>query len=350
MLNMEPQSLDRKQGQHDTSVSYYESIQSDVLKARNRFSNWVATLPTGIQKEVRKLSKGNLRAPMPGNLLGERDAFWFGEMLNVDEEVKQQAAIGSIAGYSYFVHQDRVIDHDVYSIGRSIELAMNFLYMKMIECFSQLAPSSNDFWVYFNKYLEEYTIACAWEIGDGSNLRSFTAHDLRRVAHRSAMAKLVPVTLALASGQSYRICKIEQAIEHLTLGLQIKDDLTDVSQDLAEGKWSYVISRIIGNRPKKHNFLVRGLVWTKTCESLLAESARFMKEAEKLLELVDGSALKVYIDYICEQNYCIMDDIFQIKSKVSSEMPNNWEAPLGLYENQVWHEISQILPRCDSGY
>ncbi|MCH7605156.1 class 1 isoprenoid biosynthesis enzyme [Patescibacteria group bacterium] len=300
------------QAPQTTRGTYYESIEAKVLEARKRFRLWTESLPQPIGEVIMDMAKGNVEASLHGNLLGERNAFWLGELFGADEELQQLAALGCIAGYAFVIQQDYQIDEGEEATLHQ-ELAKNYLSRKTTQTFQAVAQNHEMFWGYWNQYLNQYTLGCLAEAADGATPRVYTPKDLTMVANRSALVKIVAASFALATAKTSEIPKYEQAVENLIIGLQIRDDLADCIEDFRRGRYTYVMSRLLAGEAATELGLQRAALCSGTIGELLQESTDFLSTASSLLGLRRGNALQLYISHVVDENDAIKEEVSQAR-------------------------------------
>lgn len=326
------------------SLSYYAPIKDNVLRARDNFKSWADSLPYPVCGVIKALSKSNKEGPLPGTMLGERDAFWLGELLQANAELQQIAAMGCIAGYTYFVHQDHRIDQDEHPVLHS-ELAMNLLYAKLIESFSAVAGDEHRFWHYFDRYLREFASGCLWETLDGRRRRTYSREDLRMVARRSGPAKICSSSLAVRMGKESEIPKYEAAIENVIIALQIRDDIVDCVEDFHKGRYTYPVSRLLGGREPAMISLQRAILYDSTLETLFDESTVHLLSASDILGLDKNTALRRYLDSITDENALIKESVVRAKTNLhacAGKAPNS-TLPLSQGELLSWDRVHQVI-------
>ena len=330
-------------------VGYYTPILTRVREARQRFHKWADTLPEEVRQTVSRMCQGN-QETLPGSLVGERDAFWLGECVNASEESQLIAALGSITGYGYFLHQDDVVDGEASTVRRT-ELARNFLYAKLLESFQKITPSNDSFWDYWNQYLKEYTKGLLFEDVETKIPRPYSRNDdnLIFVAARSAPVKICASSLALSSGKYQEIPRIEKGIEQLTIGLQFRDDLTDCLEDFLRGNYTPVVNRLIGTGQPSLVVLKKAALYTNAIEELLDESTWWLRKASETLGLCAEISLQKYIEHLSTQNDFIKFQVRHVKGGMSlPEESSNPKTYLSIQEAYFWDKIYEVIqPRLE---
>lgn len=340
---LQTKHLNNEQVLLSQDVGYYAPILTSVHEARYCFHEWADTLPKDVKEVVLRMCQGN-QETLPGRLVGERDAFWLGECVNASETSQLIAALGSITGYGYFLHQDDVVDGEETSV-RQTELARNFLYSKLLESFQKITPSNDSFWDYWNQYLREYTEGLLFESAQNKIVRD--DDNLVFVAARSAPVKMCAASLALSSGRQREIPRIEKGIEQLTIGLQFCDDLTDCLEDFLRGNYTPVVSRLIGTGQSSLVAFKRAVLYTNAIEELLDESTYWLKKASETLCLSAEMSLQIYIEHLSAQNNSIKKQVREIKkeSPLAKEFPNPM-SPFSIQEESFWKKIRKIINPC----
>jgi len=325
-------------------LGYYAPILTNVQEARHILQKWVNTLPEKAGQEVYRMCCGNQRT-FPGRLVGERDAFWLGEIVDASKESQLIAALGSITGYGYFLHQDDLVDGEA-SVVRYTEIARNFLYAKLLESFQRIIPNYVLFWDYWNKYLKEYTEGLLYENVKTKIHCTYSRDDdnLRFIAARSAPVKICASSLALSSGKIRKIPQIEKGIEQLTIGLQLRDDLTDCLEDFFHNNYTPVVSSLIGNEQPSQVVFKKAALYTKTIEKLLDESTWWLQKASDTLALFEKNSLQIYIDYLSNQNEFIKNQIKYIKEDmILTKVFSNSNTYLSIQEAHYWNKVYEII-------
>ena len=333
-------------------LGYYDPILANVQKARHFFQKWVNTLPEKAGQEVYRMGCGNQRT-FPGRLVGERDAFWLGEIVDASKESQLIAALGSITGYGYFLHQDDLVDGET-SVLRHTEIARNFLYSKLLESFQRIIPNHVLFWDYWNKYLEEYTEGLLYENVKKKIHCTYSRDDdnLRFIAARSAPVKICASSLAISSGRFREIPQIEKGIEQLTIGLQLRDDLADCLEDFFHNNYTPVVSSLIGKKQPSQAVFKKTALYTQTIEKLLDESTWWFRRASDTLTLFEKNSLQIYIDFLSNQNEFVKNQIKYIKEDmILTKDSSNSNTCLSIQEDHYWNKIYKIIqPKLDLGY
>lgn len=318
-----------------SELGYYAPIALSVEQARIDFLAWADSIPAPVSETIKEMARGNKEAPLPGNLVGERDAFWLGELFGVSEETQQIAALGCIAGYAYVMHQDRSMDEGQQTT-RHHELARNYLYAKILESFQLVSGDSREFWMHWDCYLNEYTEACVFEAEKAKERSPYSAEDLKMVARRSGLVKGCVAAYVLATKEFHKLPRYEDGIDQLAIGLQIRDDLADWRFDIEVGQYTYVTSKLCGDEPHVFRAAV-GFGTPGTIESLLRESTQCFQKAASLLQLEKDASLQLYLNHLIEENAAIQEKVMEVRE--SAKQPTYFQTGLVIQKEIVFPRL-----------
>jgi len=252
--------------------------------------------------------------------------FWIADSFGLDDtQARRDLVLGCYLGNASFLVKDDLLDRDV---ERTIEMEVlaDLLFMGGVEYLSGLVPPSHSskFWAHLRACFAEYARAVAWEKTTANSFRAYLPEDLMTLGSKAAPAKLPIVVCALRTERESDIEVAGRGIIHLSLGLQIIDDLQDWEADLARAHFSYPVCLAIA-RVMEHYGLTadeaasssqrigRALFLTDIVEVLLDESRQHFRHAQDLLSAFNNSQLNRYLQERIDRTGDMMTKITQEK-------------------------------------
>lgn len=246
-----------------------------------------------------------------GGRLSQYYAFWLGELLGLKGEILERAALGSVLGSLYVVLQDHTIDsRDRADPG--VEVLSTILLSAAIETFHSIVPARPEFWRYLRASLREYANACLWEASLRDEGGSVSIADyFANAAGRSAPVKICVAALALAAGKEEQIENLCGAVDSVIIGLQIRDDLTDMEQDVMDGRSTVVIQlaraqflRMAHEKARTVNIesLQNALLLTDLVGDLLRASIEAFETAKAKTAHLPHNSLHRFLDTLIRRN------------------------------------------------
>lgn len=140
---------------------------------------------------------------------------------------------------------DRMIDNQSeFSINNIFQ--KNFLMNYATKILSTYFTYSSEFWIYFERYYQEYILAVTTEVKNHFNrLSTFEYNEFSMIARgKSALAKYPPTALAFLSDRKDRIPDFEKSLDIFAEAFQLYDDLRDWKEDFELKHFTWILTKV----------------------------------------------------------------------------------------------------------
>jgi uncharacterized protein len=183
--------------------------------------------------------------------------FLFAEAVPFDGSLgrARTIALANAFGAAHFLAQDRLLDGDEAPSPEACHFSDLALSLFLRE-HGRLFDAGSPFWQHFERYLREYFESLAWEravlrTGEGRGAVEPGALDasLRELGRRLSPLKSSAAGIALLAGREDRLALMEAVIEDYHAAYQLADDVEDLLDDAAAGRWSvpiWMMTRALG--------------------------------------------------------------------------------------------------------
>lgn len=141
---------------------------------------------------------------------------------------------------------DKVVDAPT-AASRSRITTSSFMLVEATRILSDFFPTESLFWEYFDKYYLEHICASVAEINllSGDPGKSWNISQFEEIAKgRAALAKFVPVAMAVLAGDVSSLKCIEDSQDAFHVAFQSYDDLVDWKEDFAARRTSFLLSQV----------------------------------------------------------------------------------------------------------
>ena len=161
-----------------------------------------------------------------------------------DLEAARVMALANAFGAAHFLAQDRVLDGAEDPTPARCELS-DVCMGRFVRGYAELFPADSVFWRMFDRYIGEYFQSLRWErdvlwgvggidaVGDDALCAT-----LRMLGRKMSPLKATVAGVALLSGSPGLVKAGERIVEAFHAGYQLEDDLSDLADDAASGRWS----------------------------------------------------------------------------------------------------------------
>lgn len=253
------------------------SVQTDASRgARDSGQNALGLLPVDLHAEGRevwaafqKMAAGMAgfealkRSPEFAYLEGIKDGvnlytyfpFLFLETFpELGRRVFSKLSLMSLLYVHHIIIADALLDDDK-ELPRESLLVSNACSLRALEILTKLFGRKRFPWPEVTELHQQYSLATALEKErHGGELLSYSFEDLMsRLSRKSAMAKLIPLALCALSGRREYLAPLTGSFDLYYLSEQLVDDFRDWRDDLAAGRYSYLLTSVINAcalRPK----------------------------------------------------------------------------------------------------
>ncbi len=164
-----------------------------------------------------------------------------------DLEAARVMSRANAFGAAHFLAQDRVLDGAEDPTPARCELS-DVCMGRFVRGYAELFPADSGFWMMFDRYIGEYFQSLRWErevlwgvggidaVGDDA-----LPATLRMLGRKMSPLKATVAGVALLSGSPGLVEAGERIVEAFHAGYQLEDDLSDLAEDAASGRWSSVL-------------------------------------------------------------------------------------------------------------
>ncbi len=167
--------------------------------------------------------------------------------------IRPLALAGRLFATSVFV-ADGVMDGQTTGAALSTDLLqLQALQFEAYQQLYQLFPPASPFWLQMRGYLAAYVDACLLEQQFTTGERPWTEFTEtvagRIITGKCGVAKCVVAALATLADQPDRLPALTASIDHYYIAFQLWDDLQDWKEDLAAGRPSLLLARLLVASP-----------------------------------------------------------------------------------------------------
>ena len=165
-------------------------------------------------------------------------------------------ALSGILWMSYMRAQDNSIDRP--ECNYPTLLFLRDLYLReSLHLLYALFSHDSVFWRYYRTYYGEYALSVLSEATDHSTIESaYNAEEFHRIARgKAAMAKYPIAAQAVLSGHDGALHLLIESLDCFHIGYQYWDDVVDWKQDVANSKYSFLLSKALRAAPSEARVL-----------------------------------------------------------------------------------------------
>lgn len=217
-------------------------LRSEIGRIARDFESVAGPLRAGRPRSLRDagITRANLALALPFYLI---EAFPFAG----DLEVVRTLARANAFGAAHFLAQDRLLDGAEDATPAGCRLSDTFM-ARFVGDYADVLPGASPFWSSFYRYLDEYFESLRWErevlwTPDGAAAISGERlpDTLTALGRKMSPLKATVSGIVHLSGQAGRLEAGERIVEAFHAGYQLLDDLSDLADDAAAGRWSVVL-------------------------------------------------------------------------------------------------------------
>lgn len=164
----------------------------------------------------------------------------------LDKEVFSKLSLMSLLYVHHIIIADSLMD-DENNLPRESILVSNACSLRGLEVLTGLFGRRPFPWREVTELHQQYSGATALEKErPGGEMLNYTFQDLMsRLSRKSAMAKLIPLTLCSLSGRRSYLGPLNDSFDLYYLSEQLVDDFRDWKEDLAAGRYSYLLTSVL---------------------------------------------------------------------------------------------------------
>lgn len=163
-----------------------------------------------------------------------------------DEKKLSELCVCSVLCLDYCLYTDKVFD-------KQIKLTEQLFHNKtlvnqiFIMKFNDLFKNDNRIWDYYFKYYKEYVRAVKLEHENMfGKLETYSWEQFKTISKgKQALAKIIPAAMGCLTENEERIEEFEKVIDSMSIALQLYDDLRDWKDDFKNGRYSWLLNKVI---------------------------------------------------------------------------------------------------------
>ncbi len=175
--------------------------------------------------------------------------FWLEEPLALDRNVCRLVGLSSTFLVLYFMLQDELMDAEPEEYEGHLQPLATFLLLDALAPYHRVFGSEPAFWALFEEYIAQWGLSISWERQwHWGQVRAFEEADLILLARKAAPLKISCAALCLLAGRKEATELLEKMIDDLMMSFLLADDLQDWRGDLAQGSYTYFLTRVLAHR------------------------------------------------------------------------------------------------------
>lgn len=210
--------------------------------------------------------------------------FWLQAKAGILPEVSRRFAVANIFGMMYYHLVDACMDEPEKVMPHQLPLA-ELIHLEFIKLYSGCFSGNPLFWTYYKKYASQWARAVSSE-----TTSDFYYEDPISMGHKAAQVKLAIAGIMSLADLEAEIPRLEQAVDHVLVTLQLLDDWKDWEKDLSEGSYNALVSIVqtelqIPNNRRPEPEEIKHAITMQGTLSRLAEHAH--RNHEKLSDIRD---------------------------------------------------------------
>jgi len=297
-------------------------LRVEGKRAWDEFNKIRKTIP-GLDDPTLSKHIRELRGAEVGNSFYAYFPFLFSEAFpNTRREKKQKLALMGLLTLYQLLINDEMIDEAGAHCAAGI-IASNSFQMAALSTLSEVFDHQPLPWKDIDKLFRQYSQAILLENGlHKGKVEQYSGRDIIRVLSRkSAMAKIIVVSLCLVSGQNELRKPLEDSLDLYYAAEQLFDDFKDWKEDLEAQRYTYLLTEVITtfnlqdkisslSPDDRISLIAKYLYLSGFAEDYLRKLARYCTEAKKKVEGINCPHWKDLID-------SLLMGVHSVRSEVS---------------------------------
>lgn len=217
-------------------------------------------------------------------------------------------ALGGVLMLYHLLINDEIVDQTDAQCVAAI-LASNSFQLHSLRTLSELFNGKLAPWQDLARLYRQYSVATLLENGRHRNRveQYLTRDKIRILSHKSAMAKIIVVSLCRLSGREELLRPLEGSFDAYFAAEQLFDDFKDWKEDLKGGRYTYLLTSTITrfhlqgtlealDPESRVTTIAKYLYLSGICEDYLLEIVDYCTAAKKKVEHIDCPRWKERID------------------------------------------------------
>ena len=156
-------------------------------------------------------------------------------------------ALSGILWMSYMRAQDDTIDKAGETLNPGFLFLRDLYLRRSLHLLYKIFPHNSRFWDFYSTFFDEYARSVLCEKANHSSIESsYGDREFHGVAKgKAAMAKYPVAAQAVLSGQDEKMLLLTESLDCFHVGYQYWDDLVDWKEDLANSKYSLLLTKAL---------------------------------------------------------------------------------------------------------
>lgn len=228
--------------------------------------------------------------------------FWMEEPFALDRDSCRLVGLSNVFGVLYFMLQDELMDAGPGEYQGHLQPLGSFFFLDLMAPYRCLFGSDSPFWALLEEYVAQWGLSVLWEQQwHWGQVRAFEEADLILLARKAAVLKIPCAALCLLAGREQAIGTLERMVDDLLVSFQFMDDLRDWRGDLAQGNYTYFLTRVMAQRglgpaaPLTEMDVEKALFVGVVLDEFLELVAEYNRRALESVSTLDAPHLKAYI-------------------------------------------------------
>lgn len=172
--------------------------------------------------------------------------FWLEDIFEINREICRTIALGNTFKLLYFMSQDELYDYTGKEVKAHVLPLSNLFYLDFLEQYRSIFASSSPFWIYFNKYIHEWSHSILWERRHHwGKATPYSEEDMILLSRKAAPLKLTFTAMCILSGHQELIEVFESMMDYDQVTYQMVDDWRDWQSDLNDGNYTYFLNQVM---------------------------------------------------------------------------------------------------------
>jgi hypothetical protein len=242
--------------------------------------------------------------------------FWLEEPFTLDRDACRLVGLSNIFLVLYFMLQDELMDSNPGEYQGQLQPLGTFFFLDVVAPYRRLFGSESAFWADFERSIAQWGVSITWERRwHWGQANAFEPADLILLARKAAPLKISCAALCTLAGRQATIGKLDQTVDDLMMVFLLTDDLRDWRTDLAQGSYTYFLTRVMAHRglgaaasltePEVEKALFVGAVLDEYVELI----ANYNRLALESVSALDAPYLKAYIELLGQHGGRLRDDL-----------------------------------------
>lgn len=287
---------------------------SKIEKLRAKLFEFADSLPYPLNSTLNEHYRERINYSHGLPMLGEYAVYIAGDLFEIKSDIINNLAFPWLLFYEYSLLLDDLLDKSRPNWKHELVLSQELLEFSLHE-YRKILGNNNPLWETYKAYQNEARYAILYEL-NWSNIRNHNKESkvIIQQGRKSAMLKFCAATLVYLERNRLLTKEEEEGIDLLCAGIQLLDDLTDITEDHKAGRLNFILAETY-NWIKFHEYkgsdkfdsltltnsqLLYGLIYSKTIIWVYNEIAKQISHSLKLLNNEVSQVAKYFIS-VCSQ-------------------------------------------------